>query len=360
VIPLSLICELLFVFGFFHFVKPGEVASAPSLYSIEASTSRLGVFGVSLMASLSGFGAVTCPYRWMQYFNVSLDDKSVRDVEERVIECMERTIAIKKRLLLLRQRVRYHETMQREDSWLTKTLRFIPSLIRRDETQRDRREMKELKQQLHGATEMHHYLFLNLCQLYEWRRQMRFTQTLRGRLQNVAGHFMVAYCVYKMVMSTVNVVFHRRRTLDPITRSFLILAVFLDIDHIVNVEFWSQQISFIMIGAIVCTQIRGILIKMMRFISIQSVFSSNAVVLFLIELMGLYFVSSILLIRMNMPEEYRQFITDIIGPHLQFDFYHNWFDFIFVISGLVTIASLVATIAYRRFHYSDQISRKTD
>ena len=172
---------------------------------------------------------------------------------------------------------------------------------------------------------------------------------------------MVCYCVYKMVMSSVNVVFHRRRTLDPITRSFLILAVFLDIDHIVNVELWSQQISFVLIGVIVATQIRGILIKMMRFFSyFSSVFTSNAVVLLLIELMGLYFVSSVLLLRMNLPSEYREFITRVIGPNLRFDFYHEWFDFIFVVAGLVTIAFLVATIAYRRFHYADQINRKLD
>ena len=113
---------------------------------------------------------------------------------------------------------------------------------------------------------------------------------------------MVCYCVYKMIMSS-------------ITQGFLILAVFLDIDHIVNVEFWSQQTSFIMIEAIVCTQIRGILIGIMRVFSyFSSIFTSNGMVLFPIELMGLYFISSIFLIRMNMPSEYRIFITQIIGP----------------------------------------------
>ena len=148
--------------------------------------------------------------------------------------------------------------------------------------------------------------------------------------------------------------------MDPITRFFKISAVFLDIDDIIDVELCSQQISFMLIGAIVCTQIRGILIKMIRFFSYFSsvyVFTSNAVVIFLIELMGLYFISSILLIRMNIPVEYREFITQIIGPNLQFNFYHNWFDFIFLISAFVTIGFLMVTITYRRFHYSfnDQI-----
>ena len=359
-------CQILFLYGFFHFIKCDDdehLSIHSKMISIESATSRFGVYGVTIMSCLSGFGAVTCPYRWLVYFLQKVDDASILDLERRVIQCMERIITIKKRMLLLNQRIRYHEELNNEESFLMKTIKFIPKLIstKYDETREDKREIKELQQQLHGANELHNYLYLNLSQLYDWRKAIKFSRSLRGRLQHFLGHFMVCYCVYKMVMSSINVIFHRKRRLDPITRGFLILAVFLDIDHIVNVEFWSQQISFVMIGAIVCNQIRGILIRIMRVFSyFSSVFTSNAVVLFLIELMGLYFISSILLIRMNMPSEYRKFITQIIGPNLKFDFYHEWFDIIFMISSWVTIGFLVVTIAYRRFHYSDQINRKTD
>eukprot|EP01084_Bolivina_argentea_P170833 295997_1 len=303
VIPISIICLIIFLLTFFHFISTKD-DKYNTIYSIEAATSRMGAYGVTLMACLSGFGAVTCPYRWLIYFLYKIDDLSILNIEPRVIQCMERIISIKKRMLLLNERIRYHEELYIEESFLIKIIKFIPKLIstKFDETGKDKREIKELKQQLNGANELHNYLYLNLSQLYEWRKAIKFSHSLRGQLQNFLGYFMVCYCIYKMIMSSINVIFDRKRNLDPITRGFLILAVFLDINHIVNVEFWSQQISFIMIGAIICTQIRGILIKMMRFFSyFSSVFTSNAVVLFLIELMGLYFISSILLIRMNMP-----------------------------------------------------------
>jgi len=54
----------------------------------------------------------------------------------------------------------------------------------------------------------------------------------------------------------------------------------------------------------------------------------------------IYNFSSVLLMRMNVPPEYREIITEVLGESLQFKFYHRWFDIIFLISALLSILFL--------------------
>ena len=60
---------------------------------------------------------------------------------------------------------------------------------------------------------------------------------------------------------------------------------------------------------------------------------------------GTYFMSMVVLMRMNMPEEYRAIVTEVLGD-LQFNFYHRWFDVMFLVAATCTMAVLY--LAHKR------------
>lgn len=53
-------------------------------------------------------------------------------------------------------------------------------------------------------------------------------------------------------------------------------------------------------------------------------------------LLGMYFLSAVLLMRMSVPLEYREIITQVLGG-LEFHFYHSWSDVIFFVSSISTL-----------------------
>ena len=195
-----------------------------------------------------------------------------------------------------------------------------------------------LENEIKALEELSRALFLESVDLHNSKERVEFSKTLQGKYFDLLGHIFSIYCIWKIFISAVNIIFDRVGKVDPITKSIEILVHYFGIEF--DVHFWSQQVSFILVGILIVTSIRGLLITLTKFFyAISSSKSSNIIVLALAEVMGMYFISSVLLMRMNMPEQYRQIITKVLGD-LQFHFYHRWFDVIFLVSALASIGFL--------------------
>ncbi|CCI45816.1 unnamed protein product [Albugo candida] len=318
-----------------------------SVFSITKSVSRISVLGVVFMAILSGFGAVNCPYEYLSVFWRKIDDEEIAFVESRLRHNIDIVFAKKKRLL-------YEESCHRREVSLPSGIRskikslwaFGPHDSKNDGTwsvfgtssaysKLTGSYMKSLIAEIHTLESLGKELFLEVHAMHHVRFRFLRSQTLHGRLYNFFGYLLSGLCVYKMMIATINVAFVRSRDKDPITDVFeKILYIFPSAARYINIRLVSEIASLLFVGVLVFTQTRGFLMTIVKvFRAWSNIVSSNSVVLWLAHLMGMYFVSSFVLMRMNLNPKHRGHIDQVLG-NIEFDVYHRYFDITFVLSAL--------------------------
>lgn len=103
----------------------------------------------------------------------------------------------------------------------------------------------------------------------------------------------------------------RSGSTDPITKMLSLMMAQLDkndLDYKIDVSFWSQQLSFWFAGVIVFGSVRGflkLLTRVLRVFMLKVTFSTSNLLLFVTHMMGMYFLSSVLMMQMSLPAEYR-------------------------------------------------------
>lgn len=68
--------------------------------------------------------------------------------------------------------------------------------------------------------------------------------------------------LWSFFQSTINIVFDRVGKKDPVTRGMEIAVHWIGFN--IDVAFWSQHISFFLVGCIVVTSIRGLLLTLTK------------------------------------------------------------------------------------------------
>ena len=89
-----------------------------------------------------------------------------------------------------------------------------------------RSDLAALSLEVRQLEDVRRALFLEVHDLRLGREALRSSATCQGRLFNLLGYFFSAYCVYKMTMASVNIVFQRVNQMDPVSRTIQIFLVY--------------------------------------------------------------------------------------------------------------------------------------
>eukprot|EP01004_Peranema_trichophorum_P005283 NODE_4148_length_1220_cov_52.253418_g3651_i0.p1 GENE.NODE_4148_length_1220_cov_52.253418_g3651_i0~~NODE_4148_length_1220_cov_52.253418_g3651_i0.p1 ORF type:complete len:350 (+),score=38.34 NODE_4148_length_1220_cov_52.253418_g3651_i0:129-1178(+) len=299
----------------------------------EEGISRVGFIGVTLMATLSGFGAVHCPRSYLSYFSKRGLSTDTSHVEWRLQQIMENIATKRKRLAFTMRELDNRRRITEDHSvhrWkLTSVLSNIKHRWSHDEGQD---KISKLKDEIAVLEKISTRLFIELNDLNAAKEDIEFSRTFKGRLYFCLGCFFSLYCVYKVVMATFNITLNRFPKGDHVSRSMELTVLYTKVN--IDVNLWMQYISFTLVSIIVLTSVRGLLLTIQKVTDLWlNNVSSSSIVVFFTLIMGMYFTSMMILIRTNLPSRYRYILTAVFG-NIKYPFFHRWFDVLFILSAL--------------------------
>ena len=381
----ALAAHLALLFGFHRVGGGGEnLDGAFGEKSVARAVFRVGVVGVSMLAVLSGFGAVHFPYEVLSLFAKPVGDAESQALRRRLVQATETAVTRRKRQALLRRELAELRPTGRSGDAdggsseaaakragggfgfgldaLRRALPVSPGkrFARRGDATRAesvRLKLSVLEAEIEAMDHVVRSLFAETHEARLARERRAAASTARGRLNDVAGALMCLTCFWRVATGAFRLAFRRGQGsvagTDPVTRALSSLFTLP-----ISPEATAQILSLLFIGALVGASLRNFLRIVFRVFFALGGGGGGAsamLVLFVSEILGLYFLSSVLLIRNNLPDRYRGFITEAMGASgdeaagangaaedADFTFYQNHHESVFLTSAVLTFILLRA------------------
>lgn len=318
-----------------------QMASQPGKGLSEACLERVGIIGISLMALLSGFAAVSAPW---QTFGSKPRPVTEGDIARKQagLDATNDMLASKRsRLRALQRKVKEAPT----EGFMAKAIGSIRGTA-------DTQELKALELEISGLNSMALSLSSSLSLL-----QTRFSTTKRASsplgkvFLTPFAYAFALYCIYRVLSTTVTIL--RRAihpspdpslsssTTDPINRILSLLAKHVDptLDQLA----WSRQISFLLSGIILLASFNSVLqtFHMLTRLLPSLLYQAQAnLALLIAQISATYMISSALLLRSNLPTEMKSVISEALGSPLEPGFVERWFDGWFLLASLGTAVGI--------------------
>ncbi|PVH98687.1 hypothetical protein DM02DRAFT_643461 [Periconia macrospinosa] len=305
----------------------------------EACLERIGVIGISLMASLAGFAAVSSlwqtfgvKYRAVTESDIARKQAGIDATNDMLLTKESRLRAVNRKL---------SDTPQ--EGFMTRvvgTLRGNPDTVERN----------TLQLEIQGLETMRTTLQNSLTVLQSRRQTQLRAHTAYGRLLHMFSFAFSVYCLYRITATTFTTLrrFSSPNTnfsnTDPINNFLALLAKHWDptIDRVA----WSRTISFLLSGIMLLASFNSVVQTFFLFARVLPGVLHHAranFALIISQIAATYVISTALLLRSNLPVEMKSAISDALGAPLEPAFTERWFECWFLLASAVTAVGLHAS-----------------
>lgn len=337
------------------------------ILSVAQAVSRLSAVGVLLLAALSGFGAINLPVQYLQRLYSKVSEQDVAAATARVGHCAEALAAKRRRAALARREERRAGALKQASALngdgsrggvmgsIWRAARAVASVkgARRASSASLEREAAVLEDVCRTA-------FVELVETHEARDRTAEARSLPGMVWTALLGVGAACCVGRVLLSVKNVlVGDSGQGPDPVSRSLAAAGSLAGLRLAKeDTRVIGQWLSLGLIGVLTFMSLRRFAVTAMSLARLvgatsmaRGVAGTTSLLHFVSELQGLYFLSSVLLIRVNLRDDHRIAIEEAMGGDVPFGHFHQLFDQVLCVSAALTALSLYAQ------HYDDRARR---
>ncbi|EFN56411.1 hypothetical protein CHLNCDRAFT_144997 [Chlorella variabilis] len=336
-------------------VVPGIPAGHGRLLTMLEVVSRVGVLGIILVGVLSGYGSVSVPFSYITLFIRPVERAEIAAMESQLRHTVD-TIAQKRRNMAgLQQEI---EIQAGEASGKAPQRSFFGRVLAAvgGGPADPRQVLGKLQAEVVGLERLRQALHADVIDLRREHQRAVLARTLYGHVQNLLGYILSLYCIYRMFASVRALLFGEDLSSDPVSKTIGQVLRFFSGGHLsIDVLHFSQYLTLAFIGFISISSLRGFLKHMERFFIGLSAGNATTMVLVTTELLGFYTISTMLLLRRQLPRNYRGIISDAIGGEMEFDMLHRWFNSTFLISASLSLLLFYGLLRQKRQEASDRL-----
>ncbi|VDB92246.1 unnamed protein product [Peniophora sp. CBMAI 1063] len=277
---------------------PDALSESVSQTWMGTTFARLVLLGVVLLGGLSGYGSVTTAWG---YFPFICGPRQKRVSEAQLLASQESHARIVEELRRKREAVAAQERAQegKQQSWMARTFRGD--------------ELSALKTELTALSALERNMLADLQQLQERRVAETFDRTFTGALYVLLRRATGIYCIFRGFTSIMNLVLPSPTSSGPgagypdVLTSLLTSVIGslpfsqATVSALEEQVPWTiRQLNLIVVGAIILSSLRRVLVAL-RIVSGRGRGASTGGVLVLAQVMGIYFLSTLVQLRTSFP-----------------------------------------------------------